>query len=68
LGDFDALRHRLHFGHAQASLSVTLNLGDFDALRHRLHFGHAQASLSVTLNLGDFHHFCAYALVGATRQ
>ncbi len=26
---FDASRHRLHFGHTQASLSVTLNLGDF---------------------------------------
>ncbi|MFA6836812.1 MAG: hypothetical protein WCR04_10480 [Fibrobacteraceae bacterium] len=25
----DASRHRLHFGHAQASLSATLNLGDF---------------------------------------
>jgi len=24
-----ALRHCLHFGHAQASLSMTLNLGDF---------------------------------------
>jgi len=54
LGDLDASRHRLHFGHAQASLSATLNLGDLDASRHRLHFGHAQASLSATLNLGDF--------------
>ncbi|MCK9181272.1 MAG: hypothetical protein M0P13_00120 [Fibrobacteraceae bacterium] len=25
----DASRHRLHFGHTQASLSATLNLGDF---------------------------------------
>jgi hypothetical protein len=25
----DALRHRLHFGHTQASLSMILNLSDF---------------------------------------
>ena len=30
LHGFDALRHRLHFGHTQASLSATLNLGDFN--------------------------------------
>ncbi|MCK9183553.1 MAG: hypothetical protein M0P13_11855, partial [Fibrobacteraceae bacterium] len=29
LHGIDALRHRLHFGHAQACLSATLNLGDF---------------------------------------
>lgn len=29
LHGFDALRHRLHFGHTQTSLSATLNLGDF---------------------------------------
>ncbi|MFA6835409.1 MAG: hypothetical protein WCR04_03265, partial [Fibrobacteraceae bacterium] len=28
LRGIDALRHRLHFGHAQASLSATLNLDD----------------------------------------
>ncbi|MCK9182586.1 MAG: hypothetical protein M0P13_06885, partial [Fibrobacteraceae bacterium] len=28
LHGFDASRHRLHFGHAQASLSATLNLDD----------------------------------------
>ncbi|MFA6836599.1 MAG: hypothetical protein WCR04_09405, partial [Fibrobacteraceae bacterium] len=47
---------------------ATLTLHGFDALRHRLHFGHTQASLSATLNLGDCSHFCACALVGATRQ
>jgi hypothetical protein len=47
---------------------ATLTLHGFDALRHRLHFGHTQASLSATLNLGDLSHFCALALVGATRQ
>ena len=29
MDDFDALRHRLHFGHTHASLSATLNLDDF---------------------------------------
>ncbi|MCK9182238.1 MAG: hypothetical protein M0P13_05090, partial [Fibrobacteraceae bacterium] len=29
MANIDALRHRLHFGHAQASLSATLNLDDF---------------------------------------
>ena len=52
----------------QQSLLKEANNTIMDASRHRRHLGHTQKSLSATLNLGDFGHFCAYALVGATRQ